>query len=163
MPLSEQLKMYASFHTQRATKITHYVGVPLIIFSLMILFGWIHLRVPTIFDLSFAWILSAALLIYYFFLDIALAAAATVFFVFFNIVASFISQPAVSWLGFKIFLVTFILGLLLQALGHLFEKQRPALTRNLSQALIAPLFLVAELLFTLGFKKNLQEKMRITS
>ena len=41
-------------------------------------------------------------------------------------------------------------------MGHVFEGRRPALLDNLSQSLMAPLFLIAEVLFFLGIRKDLE-------
>ena len=49
-----------------------------------------------------------------------------------------------------IFFATFVGGI--QLLGHYFEGKRPALTDNLMQIFKAPLFLIVEVLFLLGFR-----------
>jgi len=43
----------------------------------------------------------------------------------------------------------------IQLVGHYFEGRRPALVDNLLQSLMAPLFLIAEVLFHFGFRKEL--------
>ena len=43
-------------------------------------------------------------------------------------------------------LITFIAGWVLQFVGHVFEGRRPAFLDDLRQLLIAPLFVVQELL-----------------
>lgn len=52
--------------------------------------------------------------------------------------------------------MTFALGWALQLLGHRLEGNRPALLSNLAQTLSAPIFLVAELGFALGCRRQLQ-------
>jgi uncharacterized membrane protein YGL010W len=49
----------------------------------------------------------------------------------------------------------FVLGWTLQLLGHRLEGNRPALLTNLAQILVAPLFLTAELGFSLGLRRRL--------
>jgi len=43
--------------------------------------------------------------------------------------------------------------------GHAIEKRRPALADNFFQIFIAPLFLVAEIFFFLGFRKDLEKEI----
>ena len=58
------------------------------------------------------------------------------------------------------FALTFILGWILQLVGHLIEGKRPALLDNFWQALIAPLFLTAEVFFMSGrMAKDLQHEI----
>ena len=51
---------------------------------------------------------------------------------------------------------TFVLGWALQLLGHRLEGNRPALLTNLAQIFVAPLFLTAELGFSLGLRRTLR-------
>jgi uncharacterized membrane protein YGL010W len=55
-----------------------------------------------------------------------------------------------------VFAATFVGGWIIQLLGHYFEGRRPALVDNILQVFNAPLFLAVELLFLLGFRKDLK-------
>jgi uncharacterized membrane protein YGL010W len=57
--------------------------------------------------------------------------------------------------GWSAFGALFVGGWILQLLGHVFEKRKPALADNLFQIFIAPIFLCAELFFALGYKPKL--------
>jgi len=46
-----------------------------------------------------------------------------------------------------------------QLVGHSVEGRKPALADNLFQIFIAPIFLVAELFFALGLKREVREKV----
>jgi len=46
-----------------------------------------------------------------------------------------------------------------QLVGHVFEGRRPALSDNLFQIFIAPIFLVAEVFFALGLKRDVRRKI----
>jgi uncharacterized membrane protein YGL010W len=46
-------------------------------------------------------------------------------------------------------------GWILQLVGHVFEGRKPALTDNLFQIFVAPIFLCAEIFFALGYKPAL--------
>ena len=53
----------------------------------------------------------------------------------------------------------FVGGWALQLLGHVYEGRRPAFLSNLFQALIGPMFLVAEIFFALGWRPGLRERV----
>ena len=159
MSFASDLKAYHQFHTKLITKITHFIGIPLILFSTLLFFGWIHIRVPNIFDLPMAWLLSLIIGVYYLFLDFILGATMAIVLVLLNLISGYFSQPVPTMLGLKIFLITFILGWILQFIGHLFESKKPAFLSSIKALLIAPIYLVAEVYFHFGMKKELQEKM----
>jgi uncharacterized membrane protein YGL010W len=101
-----------------------------------------------------------AVLIYYFALDAVLAAAMAVL----SAVLLFFAERVASLpLGISatVFAVTFILGWIIQLVGHAFEGRKPALLDNLFQVLVAPIFLMAELFFALGAKHALREEVEV--
>ena len=53
----------------------------------------------------------------------------------------------------------FVGGWVFQLVGHVFEGRRPALSDNLFQIFIAPIFLVAEVFFALGLKRDVRRKI----
>ena len=63
--------------------------------------------------------------------------------------------PQNEWLTYG--LGTFIVGWIIQAIGHIFEKRRPAFTDNLMQLLIGPLFLMFEVFSALKLKPELHK------
>lgn len=154
--IAEHLSTYHSYHTKKNTQLTHYIGIPLVVFSLLIFLGWFHVTMPGIFDIHFAWLATLAIAIYYFKLDWQLAIIATVGLIILNILASFFSQPTPDALGFYVFIIAFIAGWGLQFLGHYFEGKRPAFMDNFCQALIAPMYLAAEAMFAVGMRKELR-------
>lgn len=157
--LARKLKMYHDYHSKCWTQLTHYIGVPLVIFGLLTITSWVHIRVPTVFDMPLPWLLSIAALVYYMLLDTAFAAVLAVFFIIFNVIISLAIKNQPSWLSFKVFLITFILGWILQFIGHVIEKKKPAFLDDLKQILTAPLFLVAEIFFYFGQKQGLKKAM----
>ncbi len=58
-----------------------------------------------------------------------------------------------------VFAVLFVGGWALQLWGHVYEGRRPALLSNLFQALIGPMFLVAEMFFALGLRRDLKDRV----
>lgn len=158
--LAQQLSLYQSYHTQRITKITHFIGVPCLIFALLIFLGWIHISLPPLFSINLAWISVVALLVYYYFLDVMLAAGMTVILILMALIAEFLSQPSITLFGFLTWLSFMIIGVIAQFIGHFYEKKKPAFMDNITQLLIAPLFLFAELMFALGYRQDLKEQMK---
>lgn len=158
-PFLEQAQYYANYHQYSTTRYTHLVGVPLIILSLMILLGFVQIIVPGVFVSNLAWFATIALLIYYFMLHWVLALAITPILLFLLWVAHWFSANGPTTLGVWAFIITFIVGWAFQLYGHYLEGKKPAFMDNLSQALIAPLFLVAELFFMAGFMKSLHAQI----
>lgn len=154
-----QLSIYHSFHTLPITRFTHYIGVPLLLLAALIFLGWIHISVPTLFDINLAWLGIIALLIYYYWLDVVSALPMTVILIALTLLADLISQPEITTTGAIIFFITLILGVIAQLVGHLFEKKKPAFTQNLTQIFIAPLYLYLEVLFKFGFRKDLEAEI----
>jgi len=67
------------------------------------------------------------------------------------------TQIASAWIWFGAF---FVGGWILQLVGHVFEGRKPALTDNLFQIFVAPIFLCAELFFALGYKPKLHAELQ---
>lgn len=156
-PLAALMAGYGAYHRDPRNRATHFVGIPLIMFSLLIPLGWLRWSVAGI-EVSLALVFLAALLVYYFRLDKALALAMSLFVAILWYYADGVAQQEFST-SLGVFLVTFILGWLLQLLGHVFEGRRPALVDNVLQIFIAPIFLMAELFFLLGLKKQLHREL----
>jgi uncharacterized membrane protein YGL010W len=66
-------------------------------------------------------------------------------------------------IGAGVFLVSFVGGWVVQLVGHVFEGRKPALTDNLFQIFVAPIFLAAEATFALGMRKQLQARVESMS
>lgn len=155
----EQAQVYAAYHQKQMTRYTHLAGVPLIILSLMILLGFVKIIIPGVFASTLAWFATIALLVYYFLLNWKLALATTPIMLFLLWIAHWFSENGPTTLGVWAFVITFVVGWGLQFYGHYLEGRKPAFMDNLSQALIAPLFLVAELFFMAGYMKSMQAEI----
>ena len=155
----EQAQFYATYHQKPITRYTHLIGVPLIIFSLMIFLGFFHLIVPGVLDTTLASIATAALLIYYFYLNWRLALVLTPVFIILLWIADLVSWAGPTRSALWTFIITFILGWALQLIGHFIEGKRPAFMDNVWQALVAPLFLAADLFFMTGRMPGLHEEI----
>lgn len=76
--LEEQMSIYLRYHRNPKNRLTHFVGVPLIVFSLFVLLALARVHVGE-FSISAATVLAIVVLVYYFRLDAVLAAAMTLF------------------------------------------------------------------------------------
>ena len=143
------MSVYAAYHQDARNKATHFIGVPVIVLSLMIPLSWLR------FDaVSAAMVITAALLAYYLALDIWLGLAMCVVMGTLLWIGQLIAdQGAVA--GWSWFAALFVGGWILQLVGHVFEGRKPALADNLFQIFVAPIFLCAELFFALGYKPRL--------
>jgi len=152
--LEEQMSIYAAYHRDRRNKATHFIGVPAIVFAILIPMAWVEFGAGVTLARGFV----AVVLLYYFALDavLALATAAMVAALLYAAEQTASMGTAAGWIGFGIF---FIGGWAFQLLGHVFEGRKPALMDNLFQIFIAPLFLVAEIFFALGLKSDVRKKI----
>jgi len=152
--LTRILASYGRFHRDPRNRRTHYFGVPAIIYAVLVALA---LAVPTAFGMPLPLdrLVVAAAAAGYLWLDIrlGLALSAVLALLAAAAEATVALEPAVA-LGAAA--TAFVLGWALQLLGHRLEGNRPALLTNLAQILSAPLFLVAELGFALGCRRQLQ-------
>ncbi len=156
--LEDQMSFYAAYHQDARNKATHFVGVPLIAFSLMIPLGWLRADVGG-FTLSAALLVTAILMLYYLALDMPLGLASCVVFALMLWGADALSQAPLG-ASLASFLVLFVVGWALQLWGHVYEGRKPALVDNLFQVFVAPIFLAAEVFFALGYKPGLHQAVQ---
>lgn len=151
--LEEQLSTYATYHRDRRNIATHFLGVPMIVagvFALLarpaLAFGGMLLS-PAVFVLALG-------IAFYLRLDrrfgLAMLGVMTPLFGFGTWLGA---QPTMHWLVGAFGL--FILGWVIQFVGHWFEGRKPAFVDDLVGLLIGPLFLVAETAFALGMRRDL--------
>ncbi|MBM3567152.1 MAG: DUF962 domain-containing protein [Alphaproteobacteria bacterium] len=153
--LQEQMAMYAAYHRDLRNRATHFVGIPTIVFSLLLAFALVRLPIGG-FDASLGMLVTLALMIYYYLLDRTLAVIATVIFGAMvvaaeRLVTGWSATEAWTW-----FALLFVGGWILQLVGHVFEGRKPALVDNLFQIFVAPLFLIAETLFAVNLMTELR-------
>jgi uncharacterized membrane protein YGL010W len=148
------MAVYAAYHRNRWNRLTHFIGVPAIIFGILTPMSWVSLGE----GLTLAHVFAGAVLAYYFLLDIPLALAATAAVAALLLAAKAAAGTGIAqgWIWSGVF---FVGGWIFQLVGHVFEGRKPALADNLFQIFIAPIFLVAELFFALGLKRDVLAKV----
>lgn len=152
--LTRILASYGGYHRDPRNRLTHYFGVPGIIYAVLVPLA---LSVRTVLGtpLRLDEIVVAVAAIGYVCLDVALGLALTLVLALLAAAAQ-ATAAAGSALALTVAAVVFVLGWALQLLGHRLEGNRPALLTNLAQILVAPLYLIAELGFALGLRRRLQ-------
>ena len=155
--LEDQMACYAAYHRDPRNKATHFVGVPLIMLAILIPLS-LHRFELIGFGVTPAVVLAAAVLGYYFVLDLGLGVAMLVVIAVLIWLAESVAAGAAAQ-AWTWFVILFVGGWALQLLGHAFEGRRPALVDNVLQILVAPIFLMAELFLTLGYKPDLRKRL----
>ncbi|MDN7509103.1 DUF962 domain-containing protein [Burkholderia multivorans] len=138
--LEDHLSQYAAYHRDARNIATHLVGIPLIVFAVEVLLSRPALAVFYVrLDLRFG-IAMAALL------ALGLWAAQTV-----------ARLPTAQWLAIGV--GAFVIGWIVQFVGHWFEGRKPAFVDDLIGLAIGPLFVVAELAFFAGWRDDVRREV----
>jgi uncharacterized membrane protein YGL010W len=146
-----QLSAYAAVHRDWRNKATHFVGIPVIVFSLLLILSlW-----PTV-----LLVVAIVAVLGWMALDLGIGLVMAVL----TAVAWYAAEALAGALGsaqgvWIAFIALFVGGWVLQFLGHHYEGKRPALIDNIFQAFIGPMFLVAETMVVLGQRRDLASAM----
>ena len=152
--LTDHLTQYAAYHRDQRNILTHIIGIPLIVVAVAILLskpGWDMAGIW----LSPALIVASAAAIFYLILDLKLGLAMTVLLVL-SLWLGMLSAQLSTGLWLALGLGLFILGWIIQFIGHYFEGKKPAFIDDIMGLAIGPLFVVAELAFLLGLRRALE-------
>jgi len=153
--LTDQLAKYAEYHRDVRNIATHLVGVPMIVVAVAVLLSRPAFEVAGL-PLSPLVLVVLATLAYYFALSVPYALAMTLIFaatLWFGAWSA--AQSTGVWLGIGLGL--FVVGWIIQFVGHYFEGRKPAFVDDALGLIIAPLFIAAEVMFMLGLQKPLRE------
>jgi uncharacterized membrane protein YGL010W len=153
-----QLASYASVHRSGRNKATHFIGIPLIVFSLLLILTLWRIH-PFDREVSMALVVAIVAVLGWMALDLGI-----------GLIMGALMAPA--WYAAEAlagalgpsstviaFLVLFVGGWALQFLGHHYEGKRPALLDNIFQGFVGPMFLVAETLVASGYRADLATVM----
>jgi uncharacterized membrane protein YGL010W len=155
--LLDQLSNYADYHRSERNITTHLIGVPMIVLALMVLLSrpaWVVNELA----LSPAVFIVVVLLLYYLRLHIAMGLIMSAL-----LVSGLFLSAWVATLDDSIWLAAgvggFLLGWVIQFVGHYFEGRKPAFFDDVMGLAIGPLFVVAEVLFKLGLFSELAQEI----
>lgn len=149
-----QLASYAAVHRSGRNKATHFVGIPVIVFALLLILALWRIDLGGR-EVSMALLIGVVAVLGWMALDLVI-----------GLIMAALMLPA--WYGAEAlagalgpsstvaaFFALFIGGWVLQFLGHHYEGKRPALIDNIFQAFVGPMFLVAETLVASGYRADL--------
>ncbi len=152
------ISQYAQYHRDRRNIVSHFVGVPMIVFGLGVLlarpaFVWGGLVLSPawlVFAIASAWYLSRG--------DLGLGMAVSAVVGSLMLLAQTVSGGSVAgWLAWG--LGFFVIGWLIQFIGHWYEGKKPAFVDDVIGLLVAPMFVTAEMLFAFGWNKAMLDEI----
>jgi uncharacterized membrane protein YGL010W len=149
-PALDLLTQYAEYHRDRRNIASHFVGVPMIVFAVGVLLARPSFSVGGL-VLTPAWVVFAFVAAWYLSrgnlgLGVAVSACVGVLL----LLAQKVSGGSVaSWLGWGASF--FLVGWVIQFVGHWYEGKKPAFVDDLVGLLVGPLFVTAEALFAMGW------------
>ena len=153
--LAKNLGRYAEYHRDRRNVATHLVGIPMIVLAVEVLLSRPLWQVGAL-PVTPAIIASGAAAIFYLRLDLRFGLAMAGLLALGAWIGLILAQLSTAlWLGWGIGL--FVAGWIIQFIGHGFEGRKPAFMDDLKSLLIGPLFVVAELAFLLGLRRELRD------
>jgi len=151
--LVDRLAHYAEYHRDKRNIATHFVGIPMILVGTQATLARIGIG-----PINAAVGATGLAARYYRALDPTYGAAmAAVLGATCGLGTAIAALPLPLWAGATAGLV--VGGWALQFLGHYFEGRKPAFLDDIMSMLDGPLFLVAEVAFTLGLSPELREQV----
>ncbi|MBI3715084.1 MAG: DUF962 domain-containing protein [Betaproteobacteria bacterium] len=151
--LEQQITQYAAYHRDRRNIVTHFIGVPMIVFSVLMALVSFSLA-----GINVALIVLLAASAYYLILDRPLGfTMAAALFVGYLVAIYIASRPSMG-VGANLGLAAalFMIGWIIQFVGHKYEGVKPAFFDDVMGLAIGPLFVMTEAFFHLGLKPELQ-------
>lgn len=156
----QEMAFYTAYHREPRNVMLHVLGVPLILYATMVPLSWLVLFHLGPVPVSLALIVAIGALVYYFRLDRIFAVAATVMFALLLWAAGATAAQGAA-VGWVVFFAGQIVGWVAQIFGHqYYEGRQPAFVDNLLQAFLsAPLFVVADVFFFFGLRRDKAEAL----
>lgn len=153
--IEQNLTQYAAYHRDRRNIATHFVGVPMIVFAVVLALAVVEVPVGPV-GVTLAAVGAILACAYYFVLDFALALTMAVVLFLMCAAASEITHRAGIAASFGIAAAIFVIGWIIQFVGHRYEGVKPAFYDDVKQLLIGPLFVCAEAAFLVGARVSLR-------
>ncbi|MDX5372320.1 MAG: DUF962 domain-containing protein [Pseudomonadaceae bacterium] len=153
--LVDHLAQYAEYHRDRRNIFSHFIGIPMIVLAVAVLLsrpGW---------EIAGLWISPALLTalaagLFYLRLDLRFGLLMALLLALCLWAGAALAQAATGvWLSGGLGL--FVVGWIIQFIGHYYEGRKPAFVDDLMGLVVGPLFVVAELAFLLGLRQEVQD------
>jgi uncharacterized membrane protein YGL010W len=149
--IEQHLTQYAAYHRDKRNIATHFVGVPLIVFSVVLALAQINLG-----GVHAGWLAIFAASVYYIWLDRTLGVSMLILLTVSGALASLISMQTGVTAALILALLLFVVGWIIQFVGHKYEGMKPAFVDDMMGLAIGPLFVLTEAYFLLGLKRELR-------
>jgi uncharacterized membrane protein YGL010W len=152
--LNDQLSNYAAYHRDRRNILTHFIGIPMIVLAVVVLLARPAFEVAGL-SLTPATLAVIIATLYYLRLDLRYGVAMGLLLaacLAFASATAGLSTGAWATLGVGLFVV----GWVIQFVGHIFEGRKPAFVDDIMGLIIGPLFVVAEFGFLLGLRREVE-------
>lgn len=151
---SDLMVRYARYHRDQRNIATHMVGVPMLVFGVGVLLSRTPLGSGNA-SVTLAWAAWALATLWYVSRgDLALGLAVSLMTAALFALAHWASAGSLgSWLSWG--LGCFGVGWMMQLIGHYYEGRKPPFADYLVGVLVGPMFVVAEVLFSLGLADSL--------
>jgi len=158
--LEQHLIKYALYHRDTRNILTHFIGVPLIVFAVI---GLLYFPITSLSSILVtpALVLLVLSIFFYICLDVRLGLIMALLYSMGLWGIGHIYTSMSSQLGYfyLLFSGVFIIGWVIQFIGHYYEGKKPAFIDDLVGLLIGPLFVVVEILFKVGLLKSLEARI----
>ena len=153
--LVDHLSQYAAYHRDPRNIASHFIGIPLIVVAVAVLLsrpqwagGWLSPAVLV--SLASAW--------FYVRLEVRLGVLMTALLGLCVWAGHVLAQQStLVWLASGIGM--FVIGWAIQFVGHHYEGRKPAFADDVTGLIVGPLFVVVELAFLLGMRRDLKEQI----
>lgn len=155
--LVDHLSQYAAYHRDPRNIASHFIGIPLIVVAVAVLLsrpqwslGGLWISPAVIVALASAW--------FYLRLEVKLGVLMTLLMGLSVWVGHVLAQQSTMvWLSSG--LAMFVIGWVIQFVGHHYEGRKPAFVDDVSGLIVGPLFVLVELAFLLGMRQELKEQI----
>lgn len=154
LTLTQHLSQYAAYHRDRRNIATHFVGIPLIVFAVIVLLSRPAFSLGLL-TVTPALLVSLATTVFYLKLDLRYGVVMGILLALgVELATPFQAGTTTEWLSWGLGL--FFVGWVIQFIGHYFEGKKPAFVDDLIGLAIGPLFVVAELGFMLRMRREVE-------
>ncbi|WDD95058.1 DUF962 domain-containing protein [Burkholderia sp. FERM BP-3421] len=156
--LVDHLAQYAAYHRDARNIVTHLAGIPMIVVAVSVLLSRPLFGFAGPLALTPALLLMAAFACFYLRLDLRFGLAMSVLLALALWAGQALAaQPTGVWLGAGAGL--FVVGWIIQFVGHYYEGRKPAFVDDLVGLMVGPLFVVAEVVFFIGWRPEVRTEV----
>lgn len=153
--LTDHLAQYAAYHRDPRNLLSHFIGIPMIVLAVAVLLSRPGVEVAGLW-LSPVALVALVSILFYLRLDLRFGVLMGLVLLLCVWIGTRLAQQTTAvWLSAGVGL--FVVGWIIQFVGHYYEGRKPAFVDDLTGLIIGPLFVAAELGFMLGLREPLRQ------